>query len=98
LAFVSPCEIKYIFYNYLTLSAGYTSIRTGNNSGIYAAIIPAAEAEMCTDLYREDAEGCAIKLRYKREKLFFHARGLLLKPERKGRLPQNHPSASFFKS
>lgn len=77
-SYVSACELKYLFYNYFTLSAGYTEIRTSDEAGIYAAIIPAAEAEMCTSLYRENAKGCAIKLRFRREDLFFHARGSLI--------------------
>jgi len=77
-AYVSACELKYLFYNYFTLSAGYTEIRAGDESGIYAAIIPASEAEMCTSLYRENTKGCAIKLRYRKEEIFFHARGSLI--------------------
>lgn len=77
-AYVSACELKYLFFDYFTLSAGYTDIRVGRDTGIYAAIIPAAEAEMCTSLYTESARGGALKLRYRRESLSFHARGSLV--------------------
>lgn len=72
LAHVSACELKYLFSNYFTLSTGYTHIMSG--SGIYAAIIPAAEAEMSAALYREDAKGAAVKLKYRRDTLSFHGR------------------------
>ncbi|HPF05152.1 MAG TPA: hypothetical protein PK293_03875 [Spirochaetota bacterium] len=77
-ATVSACELKYLFFNNFIFSAGYTDIRAGNENGIYAAIIPAAEAEMCTSLYRDSAKGGAVKLRYKRENLSFHARGAVI--------------------
>ncbi len=77
-ATVSACELKYLFFNNFTFSAGYTDIRAGDESGIYAAIIPAAEAEMCTSLYREPAKGGAVKLRYRRDNLSFHARGSVI--------------------
>lgn len=77
-AYVSACELKYLFFDYFTLSAGYTDIRADGGTGIYAAIIPAAEAEMCTSLYSESARGGALKLRYRRESLSFHARGSLV--------------------
>lgn len=77
-AYVSACEIKYLFFDYFTFSAGYTDIRINNDNRIYAAVIPAAEAELCTDIYNESAKGGALKIRYRRDELSFHARGSLI--------------------
>jgi len=75
--YATACEIKYLFFKHFTLSAGYTDIRINGETDIYAAIIPAAEAELCTSLYSESARGGAVKLKYRREGLSFHARGSL---------------------
>ncbi|HOP62237.1 MAG TPA: hypothetical protein PK358_08685 [Spirochaetota bacterium] len=72
--YISACELKYLFFQNFTFSAGYTEIRIKGDTNIYAAIIPAAEAELCTSLYRESARGGAVKLKYRREDLSFHGR------------------------
>ncbi len=78
-AYVSACELKYMFLESFTISAGYTDIRVKGDTGIYAAIIPAPEAELSTSLYKNKAEGMALKIRFRREELSFHARGSLVK-------------------
>lgn len=78
-AYVSACEMKYLLLENFTISAGYTDIRVKGSTGIYAAIIPAPEAELSTSLYREQANGMALKIRFKKDDLSFHVRGSFVK-------------------
>ncbi len=77
-AYITACELKYLFMGSLTLSAGYTDIRVNEGSSIYAAIIPAPEADLSASLYKESAHGAALKLRYRKDTLSFHARGSVI--------------------
>lgn len=70
---LAGCEMKFMFMDYFSLSAGYAEIKVKGDTPFYAVISPGSEHSPA-ECFRKPARGASVKLRYRKEKDSFYAR------------------------